>query len=89
MADGFRVDFEGDLARLIDRRVSETGLSREDLVRHAVEQTLFRCEDYTWIGDDPRTTPAEPFDPAAPTLPWEEVEARLRTRLADRLALKA
>ena len=85
MADGFFLQIDADLAALIERRASEAGLSRDDLARQALEQALFRYEDYDWIGDDPRT-PTPPSDPSAPTVPWEEVETRLRARLADRLA---
>ena len=55
MADGFTIEIDEDLARTIEQRAKEAGMSREDYVRFALVQQSFRYEDYTWTGDDPRT----------------------------------
>ncbi len=79
MADGFTLEIDADLARRIERKAEGSGLSREDAARMLLEQQVFDPADYTWLNGDPREA-EPPYDPTTPTVAWEDVKARLRSK---------
>uniref|UniRef100_B0SWM3 Uncharacterized protein n=1 Tax=Caulobacter sp. (strain K31) TaxID=366602 RepID=B0SWM3_CAUSK len=91
MADGSTtLTLDETLSETLERRAASMGISSQELAEYVLTQSLFRYDDYTWIGDDPRQArdEEEPIDLSQCT-PWDEVERDLRARLEARLAEKA
>lgn len=51
MSDALTVHLDAELAERIRARSRETGVPPEAVVREAVEQSLFRYDDYDWGPD--------------------------------------
>ncbi|WP_374274539.1 hypothetical protein [Brevundimonas sp.] len=72
MADGaLTVQLDEYTARKIAEKAEALGISPETLAAHLLDDRVFDYDDFTWIGDDPRTAPVEVSDQGARD--WEEV----------------
>lgn len=83
MSDALTVHLDAELAERIRARSKETGVPPEAVVREAVEQSLFRYDDYDWGLDhdpDPEIDRriAEETRRNGDGMPVEEFATRLR-----------
>jgi hypothetical protein len=87
MADGaLNLKLDEEFARRIAAAADSAGVSKESLAAQLIEQHLFRYEDYSWIGDDPHSTPVADDDYAGEVFELETVLGEFGAELDRRLA---
>lgn len=93
MADGehklkMTLTLSGPAMRHLQEGADKLGVSLEAYASELIEQRLFDYDDYDWGDDDPRDWRADEPDPDEPTYSLEEVKAKFREELEQRLAAK-
>ena len=93
MADGdhklkMTLTLSDHAVRHLQEGADKLGVSLDAYASELIEQRLFDYDDYEWGDDDPRDWRADEVDPNEPTYSLEEVMARFRQELEQRLAAK-
>lgn len=93
MADGehkvkMTLTLSANAMRHLQEGAGKLGVSLETYASELIEQRLFDYDDYDWGDDDPRDWRSDEVDPSEPTYSLEEVMAKFREKLEQRLAAK-